>query len=55
MLLYFGSITILPEANGCLCDTGHIWPQLLAFNATPPAGRGVAFATSYSVVPLSTS
>jgi len=26
MLLYFGSITILPEANECLCDTGHIWP-----------------------------
>jgi hypothetical protein len=24
MLLYYGSITMLPEPNACLCEVGHI-------------------------------
>lgn len=27
MLLYFGSITMVHEANACLCEVGHIWPM----------------------------
>lgn len=37
MLLYFGSITMVPDPNARLCDTAHIW--VFSAETSDPAGQ----------------